>query len=144
MEEEDGNVTRISQRRERKNQDSEEKHSAKDTKKKASNVTPIRQRKTGLNGMEVCIIKPTSIDDAREITETLLSNRTVILNVEGLDIDIAQRIIDFSAGSCYAINGNLQKISSYIIIISPENVDISGDVLDFVDSFQTSGLHADL
>ena len=54
MEEEDGNVTRISQRRERKNQDSEEKHSAKDTKKKASNVTPIRQRKTGLNGMEVC------------------------------------------------------------------------------------------
>ena len=36
--------------------------------------------------MEVCVIKPTSVDDAREITETLLSGRTVILNLEGLDL----------------------------------------------------------
>lgn len=44
--------------------------------------------------MEVCVIKPTSVEDAREITETLLANRTVVLNLEGLDVDIAQRIID--------------------------------------------------
>ena len=36
--------------------------------------------------MEVCVIKPTAVDDAREITETLLSGRTVILNLEGLDL----------------------------------------------------------
>ena len=46
--------------------------------------------------MEVCVIKPTSIEDGREITETLLANRTVVLNLEGLDVDIAQRIIDFT------------------------------------------------
>ena len=50
-------------------------------------------------GMEVCIIKPTSVNDAREVTETLLANRTVVLNLEGLDVDIAQRIIDFTSGS---------------------------------------------
>ena len=53
--------------------------------------------------MEVCVIKPTSVEDAREITETLLNNRTVVLNVEGLDVEIAQRIIDFTSGSCFAM-----------------------------------------
>jgi len=82
------------------------------------------------NGMEVCVIKPTSIEDAREITETLLQNRTVVLNLEGLDVDIAQRIIDFTSGSCFAIDGNLQKISHYIFIITPASVDVSGDFQD--------------
>ncbi len=94
--------------------------------------------------MEVCAIKPTSVEDAREITETLLSNRTVILNVEGLDIGIAQRIIDFTAGSCFAISGNLQKISSYIFVISPPSVALSGDFQNILESFNNSGLHMDL
>ncbi len=96
-------------------------------KKAAPKVTPMRQTKKTGNGMEVCVIKPTSIEDAREITETLLANRTVVLNLEGLDVDIAQRIIDFTSGSCFAISGNLQKISHYIFIITPAIVDISGD-----------------
>ena len=97
-------------------------------KKSSPKVTPMRQpRRTAGNGMEVCVIKPTSIEDAREITETLLANRTVVLNLEGLDVDIAQRIIDFTSGSCFAISGNLQKISQYIFIITPASVDISGD-----------------
>ena len=73
------------------------------------------------------MIKPTSVEDGREITETLLANRTVVLNLEGLEVDIAQRIIDFTSGSCYAISGNLQKISHYIFIVTPPSVDISGD-----------------
>lgn len=96
-------------------------------KKTVPKVTPLRQNKKAGNGMEVCVIKPTSIEDAREITETLLANRTVVLNLEGLDVDIAQRIIDFTSGSCFAISGNLQKISHYIFIITPAIVDISGD-----------------
>ncbi len=96
-------------------------------KKVTPKVTPMRQAKKTGNGMEVCVIKPTSIEDAREITETLLANRTVVLNLEGLDVDIAQRIIDFTSGSCFAISGNLQKISNYIFIITPAIVDISGD-----------------
>ena len=79
------------------------------------------------NVNEVCVIKPTTVEDSREITDTLLSNRTVVLNVEGLDVDVAQRIIDFTSGATYAVGGNLQKISHYIFIITPKNVDISGD-----------------
>ncbi len=104
---------------------------AEDTivKKATPKITPMARqpRKLVGAGMEVCVIKPTSVEDAREITETLLANRTVVLNLEGLDVDIAQRIIDFTSGSCFAMSGNLQKISHYIFIITPASVDISGD-----------------
>ncbi len=106
-------------------------------------VTPLRpvSRRTSAmsNGMEVCVIKPTSVEDAREITETLLANRTVVLNLEGLDVDIAQRIIDFTSGSCFAISGNLQKISHYIFIITPSSVDVSGDFQELLNGGYDNG-----
>lgn len=114
--------------------------------KPAPKVTQMRQpRKMGSDGMEVCVIKPTTVEDAREITETLLSNRTVVLNLEGLDVDIAQRIIDFTSGSCFAISGNLQKISHYIFIITPASVDISGDFQEIISgSIDVSGINTGL
>lgn len=93
----------------------------------SNKIAPMRTKKSS-NGMEVCVVKPHSMEDAREITETLLANCTVFLNMEGMDLDLAQRIIDFSSGSCYAMGGNLQKISNYIFIITPAGVDISGDI----------------
>lgn len=107
----------------------------------ASNITSIKQPvsrrvTSGGNNMEVCVIKPTSVDDGRDITQMLLSNRTVVLNLEGLDMDLAQRITDFVCGSCCAISGKLQKISNYILIITPASVEISGDYQDmFNDAY---------
>lgn len=101
----------------------------------SNKVTPMRQPNTRrAPGMEVCVIKPSSVDDAREITETLLSGRTVILNLEGMDLEIAQRIIDFTSGATFAISGNLQKISNYIFLVTPTNVEISGDLQDLLGS----------
>lgn len=73
------------------------------------------------------VIKPNEFKDAGAITETLLANSTIVLNMEGMDGDTAQRIIDFVSGSCYAVDGSLQKISNYIFVITPSSVDISGD-----------------
>lgn len=89
-------------------------------------------------GMEVCIIKPTSVNDARDVTDTLLSNSTVVLNLEGLDVEIAQRIIDFTSGSCYAVHGNVMKISHYIFVITPANVDVSGDISTAISGSRSS------
>ena len=94
-------------------------------------VTPMRKSK-GLGSMEVCVIKPTKVEDFREIADTLLSSCTVVLNLEGLDVELAQRIIDFSSGSCYAIGGGLQKVSGYIFILTPASVEISGDIQDLL------------
>ena len=121
----------------------DDKSTKEKTSKTTPKLTPIRGGKKAGQNMEVCVIKPTSVDDAREITETLLENRTVVLNVEGLDVDIAQRIIDFASGSCFAISGNLQKISNYIFIITPPNVDVSGDFLNLMDAFDTSAIQTD-
>ena len=98
----------------------------------SSKVTPMRKR-SGNNGMEVCVIKPSSMEDTREIADTLLANCTVVLNLEGIDVEVAQRIIDFSSGACYAINGSLQKVSSYIFILTPARVEISGDIQDILN-----------
>ena len=106
-------------------------------------VTPIRPSKKNNNGsgMEVCVIKPTTIEDEIEIADTLLSGRTVLINMEGLNVEIAQRIIDFTSGSCFAIGGNLQKISHYIFLVTPTNVDISGDLQDLLStSFDASSM----
>lgn len=97
---------------------------------------------------EVCIFKPSSIEDSREITETLLSGKAVVINFEGLHVEISQRIIDFISGSCYAMDGNLQKISSYIFIATPNSVDISGDFQDLFggddNSFDVAGFKSPL
>ena len=98
----------------------------KPVKQQPARIMPMRSKK-GAAGMEVCVFKPTQFDESREITDTLLNGYTVVLNFEGLDVEIAQRIIDFTSGSCYAIGGNLQKVSNYIFIVTPKSVDISGD-----------------
>ncbi len=109
-----------------------------------SKITPINksQRKQATMGnMEVCVFKPTKMEDELEITNTLLSGKTVLINVEGLNVEIAQRIIDFTSGSSYAMQGNLQKISNYIFLATPNGVDISGDIHNILDSLDsdTSG-----
>lgn len=134
-------------RRERKKQEETAKRTAdtydiseKQRTKQQSKITPIsRNRKAG-QSMEVCVIKPSAIEDEIEITETLLNGRTVVINMEGLSVDIAQRIIDFTSGATFAMHGNLQKISNYIFLATPSGVDISGDIQDLMESFDIPGL----
>ncbi len=87
------------------------------------------------SSMEVNVIKPHSFEDSQEICNMLLSNRPVIVNLEGFDPDDAQRIMDFISGCIYAINGKYHQISKYIFIFSPENVDISGDSMSMDGSY---------
>ena len=97
----------------------------------SSKITPMRASRrtsTGAQSVEVCVIRPTSMENTREIADTLLDSSTVILNLEGLDVELAQRIIDFTSGSCYTLGGTLQKVSSYIFVLGPSNVDITGDL----------------
>ena len=96
----------------------------------SSKITPMRSSRKGSQAanMEVCVIRPTSMEDTREIADTLVDNSTVILNLEGIDMELAQRIIDFTSGACYSLGGSLQKVSSYIFILGPYNVDITGDL----------------
>lgn len=136
-------------RREREKQKEEPSRSEafdvneKRQKQQQSKITPIsKNRKQVQQGMEVCVIKPSSIEDEREITDTLLNGRTVVINMEGLSVDLAQRIIDFISGATFAIHGNLQKISSYIFLATPSGVDISGDIQNVLENFDLPGFQS--
>lgn len=106
-----------------------------------SNVVSMRQPR----GLEVCMIRPKSVEEGREICDTLLAGRAVVINLEGINMDIAQRIIDFTSGACYSINGNLQKISNYIFIVTPAAVELSGDFQEMLggnlDSMSTFNIN---
>lgn len=101
---------------------------------KKNNVLPYNKKNSKSSGMSVCVIKPTTLEDGREISDTLLSGRAVVLNLEDVDGDMAQRIIDFTSGACYSMGGNLQKISTFIFVVTPSSVDISGDFQDMITS----------
>ena len=103
-------------------------------------ITPMRSSKRGTQtpNMEVCVIKPSSMEDTREIADTLVDNSTVILNLEGIDMELAQRIIDFTCGATYSMDGNLQKISGSIFIATPSTVELSGDFRELLSNTPSS------
>lgn len=126
----------------KRNREDDENEKPVKASRSTSKITPLRssRRTSGASSMEVRVIQPTSFEDAREIAETLLSNKTVILNMEGLDLALAQRIIDFTSGACYSIDGTLQKISNYIFILTPASVNIDGDLQGIMNAFDFSGI----
>lgn len=95
-----------------------------------STLRPTRnnssKRKGNIN-MEVVRIEPTSVEDGRKIAQLLLDNRVVFLDLEGIDMNLAQRILDFVSGASFAIDGKLQKMSKYTFVIAPPAVNVSGD-----------------
>lgn len=87
--------------------------------------------------MEVVVIQPVSYDEAQVICDHIKSKRPVVLNLDKMEKNIAQRIMDFVSGSCYTLNGDLQRIANNIFIIAPENIDIAGD---FKEELKSSGI----
>lgn len=98
----------------------------------SSRVVPLRSA-TASRTLEVSIMKPTRFDDSQDICDMLVDERATVVNLEGIDLALAQRIMDFISGAVYSLNGKIHQISGLIFIISPENVDISGDYLSYVE-----------
>ena len=84
--------------------------------------------------LQVVLAKPESFDEAKKIADNLNQKRTVVLNLEAANRDIALRIIDFLTGVAYANDGSLKKVAKAIFIITPYNVNVMGDLLDELES----------
>lgn len=93
-------------------------------------------RSMGVNSgaLEMKVVKPDKYDSAtaQKIADHLLSNRTVVLNLEATNKESARRLIDFLSGVAYSIGGYIQRVAANTFIIVPENVDISGEQLQEV------------
>lgn len=68
-----------------------------------------------------------TIEDGKQITELLKNRTTVIINLEGVDLAVAQRIIDYTSGSCFALDAKLESISSFIFMASPSSANVTAD-----------------
>ncbi len=79
-------------------------------------------------GSTVYVIKPQDFNEAQTVTEYLREGKAIVINLEGIDLSVAQRVIDFIGGSCFALDGSLQAISANIFIAAPQAVDVSGDL----------------
>jgi len=88
--------------------------------------------------LQVVLVKPERFEDASSIADHLREKRTVVLNLESTNGEIARRLLDFLAGVSYAQEGKIKKVAISTYIITPYNVDILGDL---IDELENNGLY---
>ena len=84
--------------------------------------------------LQVVLVKPERFDDASTVADHLNAKRTVVLNLESANKDVARRILDFLSGVAYANDGQIKKVANCTFIITPYNVGIMGDLLDELEN----------
>ena len=79
--------------------------------------------------VRVVLVKPTRFENASEISDHLLSRRTVVLNLEGLETGVARRLVDFLSGVVYVREGAIKKVAPNTYFASPYDIDIMGSLI---------------
>jgi cell division inhibitor SepF len=77
--------------------------------------------------MRMVVYQPKSNEDTQDIIDNLKARKPVVINLDDMDNDKAQRVLDFVSGAVYALNGNIKKVSRGIFVIAPSNVDIASN-----------------
>lgn len=83
----------------------------------------------GVQPVKVVISQPNTFEQSEEICEHLKEKKSIIVNLEYVNKDVARRIIDFISGAVYSLDGNIQKISNSIFLVAPFNYEITNEVL---------------
>ena len=81
-----------------------------------------------VQSVKMVITQPTSFEQSEEICNYLKDRKSIIVNLEYVNKDVARRIIDFLSGGVHALNGHIQKVSNSIFLIAPVNYDIESDL----------------
>lgn len=81
-----------------------------------------------VQSVKMVITQPTSFEQSEEICNYLKEKKSIIVNLEYVNKDVARRIIDFLSGAVHALNGHIQKVSNSIFLIAPVNYDIESDL----------------
>lgn len=79
------------------------------------------------SALEMKVIKPERFEAVTQIGDHLMARRTVVLNLEDTNKETIRRIIDFCSGIAFAIEGQIKRVANSTYIITPKNVDVSGD-----------------
>ena len=123
--------------------DFSERKSAPKKESASFNLEPERRSNKVVNihtttQLQVVLVKPERFENASEIADHLREKRTVVLNLEQTNKEIARRLLDFLSGVAYANEGKIKKVALSTYIITPYNVDILGDL---IDELENNGLY---
>ena len=88
--------------------------------------------------LKVVLVKPERFENASEIADHLKDKRTVVLNLESTNKDVARRLIDFLSGVAYAGEGKIKKVAANTYMITPYHVELEGDL---IDELENNGLY---
>ena len=101
-----------------------------------SAVAPARPRPAGPGvvrpivptpAAKIARVTPTAFNDAQEVADKFKSGQGVVLNLEGLDRDVARRLIDFASGLCYGLTGQMERVGRDVYLLTPSNVEVSAE-----------------
>ena len=88
--------------------------------------------------MQVILVKPDRFDTVSEIADHLRDKKSIVLNLESTNKDVARRLVDFLSGCAYALDGKIKKVAISTYILTPFNVEIVGDL---VEELENSGIY---
>jgi cell division inhibitor SepF len=83
-------------------------------------ITPVQSSK-------VHVVAPSSFSDAQEIGDKLKASQPVIVNLQGVERGLSRRIIDFTSGLAYGVNGHMDKVADQVFLLAPSNVEVSAE-----------------
>ncbi len=93
------------------------------------NVVPIGEGMRRAGGGSVSVFAPRNFGDVTEVADALRSRQVCIVNLQGADRTLLQRVVDFTSGVAYTIDGRIQKLADAIYLIVPSGVNVSSDGL---------------
>lgn len=99
------------------------------------NTTPMNQQNnfsmTGTSGVqssvELKIVRPENYENVQKIADILITKKTIVLNLEETNKEVSRRLIDYLSGVAYALRGQVKRVANNTYIITPNNVDVSGE-----------------
>jgi len=119
------NVRKISRSGRRRRVDYDDIY-PEENSRKVSRVRPLRAAASPAN-VSVHLVLPKNFNDAQQVADKFKSDIPVILNLQNADNDLAKRLIDFSSGLTYALDGGMQRVADKVFLLTPRNVDVSAE-----------------
>ena len=102
--------------------------------RRATSLRPVSTPRTAANGraragsdVRVHFVAPKSFNDVQDVADKFKDSIPVIINLQGTDTDLAKRLIDFSSGLTYALDGHVQRIADKVFLVTPHNVEVSAE-----------------
>jgi cell division inhibitor SepF len=99
------------------------------TERRTTTLRPVGGRGNGRSGgdVRVHLVIPKSFNDVQDVADKFKDSIPVILNLQGTDTDLSKRLIDFSSGLTYALDGGMQRIADKVFLLTPRNVEVSAE-----------------